>query len=341
MDSWIEGPGRAFKRPLPGSTNYLSAYDRFGRLIRLPDGKPKNKNSSQSGDVDQVKARQSEGGNPALVPDGLDQAAQENDRQDTTKKDSNALPPESLDDLRPFPLNNSFRSQPVLSEELREVIYDQVVNRDRSVREVSVEYNVSMERVGAVVRLKTIEKDWIEKGKPLAKPYARAILKMVPTTPYLGSRTTHESINDLPVHSATRQQIFYPTSESRAFTRVDAAHVFRSGLLPADKRIPHPQLVEREKLEIAQVPKSEVDEIMNEWVAAEAARKQAIEEREKAEEKRLVKTVRAPRWDFKFRDINVDESGKDGRGQKGVGWRYGFPHQDRKRGQVRIPTSVE
>jgi hypothetical protein len=52
---------------------------------------------------------------------------------------------------------------------------------------------------------------------------------MVPTTPLAeaGQRqTAHESINDLPVHRLTDPQIFYPVSESRQFTRVDAGRVF-------------------------------------------------------------------------------------------------------------------
>ena len=47
------------------------------------------------------------------------------------------------------------------------------------------------------------------------------------------------------------------------------------------------------------------------------------------------------RWDFVFQNVSVDHAGKDGRGAKGVGWRYGFPHEDRKKGQVKIPTKVD
>ena len=90
--------------------------------------------------------------------------------------------------------------------------------------------------------------DMISQGKTLAKPYSEAVLAMLPTTPFEAvAGTPHESINDLPVHSATRQQLFYPTSESRQFTREDAAKAFSSTLLPADKRIPHPQLVQLER----------------------------------------------------------------------------------------------
>lgn len=52
---------------------------------------------------------------------------------------------------------------------------------------------------------------------------------MVPTTPLSDDpiqQRRHESINDLPVHRLTDPQIFYPVSESRRFTRVDAGRVF-------------------------------------------------------------------------------------------------------------------
>jgi hypothetical protein len=62
----------------------------------------------------------------------------------------------------PFPLNPAFRSHPVLSEELKEEIYNRIVGSGRSVRSVSAELGVSLERVAAVVRLKAVEKQWIE-----------------------------------------------------------------------------------------------------------------------------------------------------------------------------------
>lgn len=52
---------------------------------------------------------------------------------------------------------------------------------------------------------------------------------MVPTTALATDgepQRPHESINDLPVHRLTEPQIFYPVSESRQFTRIDAGRVF-------------------------------------------------------------------------------------------------------------------
>ncbi|KAI9929940.1 hypothetical protein MW887_011750 [Aspergillus wentii] len=131
---------------------------------------------------------------------------------------------------KPFPLNPHFTSENILSEELRNEIYRRVTAEKQSVRAVSVDLGVDMRRVAAVVRLVELESRWKQQGKPMALPYARAIHEMVPTTPLQeGSearRRPHESINDLPVHRLTDPQIFYPVSESRQFTRVDAGRVF-------------------------------------------------------------------------------------------------------------------
>ena len=50
----------------------------------------------------------------------------------------------------------------MLSEELRDEIYKRVVERGEDVRSVSASLQVEMGRVGAVVRLKTLEEDWVK-----------------------------------------------------------------------------------------------------------------------------------------------------------------------------------
>jgi len=105
MFAWLEGPGESLRYPLPNSTNYLSAYDKRGKLLR--------------------------------------------EGEDT---------PESREDLRPFPLNQHFISESILSEDLRQEIWRRVQVEKKSVRTVSVELGVEMRRVGAVVRLVELEK---------------------------------------------------------------------------------------------------------------------------------------------------------------------------------------
>lgn len=160
--------------------------------------------------------------------------------------------------------------------------------------------------------------------------------------------TTHESINDLPVHAATTQQIFHPTSESRVFTRQDAAKVFDPTLLPADQRIPHPELIEIERERQQGVPREERIARQRERSLKEAEdRAEAVRAKREREERLVTKVAPAEeggkggRWEWRFRNINVESVGRDGRAPTGVGWRYGVPHQDRKRGQVKIPTRVE
>jgi hypothetical protein len=167
---------------------------------------------------------------------------------------------------------------------------------------------------------------------------------MLPQTPLAGPSqkvAQHESINDLPVHPATRHQLFYPASESRRFTREDAARAFSATLLPADKRIPHTQLLQLEKWSVEGISKE--DRIAR-FVALERGQrmeKQDKERKQKAWEERTQKVVPGRRWDFMFQDVSVESVGPDGRSPRGVGYRYGMPHTDRKRGEVKIPTSVE
>lgn len=74
----------------------------------------------------------------------------------------------------------------------------------------------------------------------------------------------------------------------------------------------------------------------------EQALKRAEKERKQAEwEARTQVVVPGRRWDFRFQDVSAEVVGKDGRGRKAVGIRYGMPHEDRKKGQVKIPTKVE
>ena len=163
---------------------------------------------------------------------------------------------------------------------------------------------------------------------------------MLPQTPLKSPPVPHESINELLVHKATIHQLYYPVAESRQFTRADAGNAFEKGLLPADERIQHPELIEIDRLR--QHGRVADNAINSEWAKAEvkdteqaasiAARKQRIEDR--------TRTISTGRWDFKFQDVKVDEASV-GRHVPGIGARYGVPPQDRKKGQVNIPTRVD
>ncbi|KAF2631686.1 hypothetical protein BU25DRAFT_407328 [Macroventuria anomochaeta] len=356
---WLNGPGKQLKEPLPDSTNYLGAYDRYGNLVRAGPGyqrgaaKPQAEGESKLTETTNKAAAPTE---EAKTPEGqesLDELESAARKEEVEKKDAeqddSKLPPETAEDLRPFPLNQYFRSQSVLSEDLREAIYQRVKRDGATVSLASVEFGVSNERVGAVVRLKQMEKEWIAQGKTLAVPYSKAVLNMLPTTPHIdttdpknkGKRPiVHEPINDLIVHPATRQQLWVPVAESRHFTREDAGKAFDNSLLPADERIPHPELVKAERELASGLSFEERRKLAEERFAVETAQKKREEEAREAEI-RAQKVVPQRRWDFVFKDISVESAGRNGRDVRGVGWRYGLPHQDRKKGQVKIPTKVE
>ena len=138
MFSWLEGPGAAFRFPLPGSTNYLNAYDPQGRLIRATNRKREDTESDDDMDNE----------TPSL---------------EKNIQGERAIPKESLDDLIPFPMNRQFRSEPVLSEELRDEIFRLWKEDGKSVRRISADMQVEMRRVGAVLRLKSVEEEWKNK----------------------------------------------------------------------------------------------------------------------------------------------------------------------------------
>jgi hypothetical protein len=156
----MNSTGASLKEPIPGSTNYLGAYDKFGNLVRAAPGWQRKKADDKKEPEKKVET-ETVGGQE--VVDELEMSV----RRDAQKKgkpekeDDNALPPETAEDLRPFPMNKHFRSQPVLSEDLREAIYQRVKRDGATVSLASVEFGVSNERVGAVVRLKQLEKEWI------------------------------------------------------------------------------------------------------------------------------------------------------------------------------------
>ena len=144
MFRWLNGPGAVFRDPLPGSTNYLNAYDLKGNLLRTS----RSRGGAPDGGSDDM-----DGGIEDLVddaPGGQNIAGRR------------PIPMETSDDLIPFPMNRQFRSQAVLSEELKDEIYHRVITLGKGVKTVSAELGVEMSRIGAVVRLKSVEKEWVK-----------------------------------------------------------------------------------------------------------------------------------------------------------------------------------
>ena len=149
-----------------------------------------------------------------------------------------------------------------------------------------------------------------------------------------------EPINDLHIHKWAMNQLWVPVSESRHFTRSDAATAFHPHLLSADKRSMHPELIELEKRVNDGMSREESHELFikatqdqEDRLAEKLAKKKAMEEKA---------TIRhqTPRFEFRIKKVDTNDVGPDGKARDAVGWRYGAPLDDRKRGKIKIPTSV-
>lgn len=209
MYSWLNGPGAVFREPLPGSTNYLSAYDEEGQLLRV-----KGRRASKDDEGDRYEVSEQS----------------EFWKKVSSHGSSPSIPPEKPDDLAPFPRNRQFKSQPVLSEEMKDEIWHRVVDLKNTVRTVSMDLNVEMSRVGAVVRLKAVEKQWVEQVRRVLLSFTVRLMVfcvMRNTSIGLKDQTTgyqiyYNSLNT-PIPSLSSVKLPLPCLIT------DACHVFKLG----------------------------------------------------------------------------------------------------------------
>ncbi len=165
MFAWLDGPGSVFRNPLPNSSNYLSAYDKQGNLTRARQYETEQLKRSYA-DLDEpeefIVERERE---DELSQEEMTKRADQRARRRVERRELEArdwLPKEQARDLRPYPLNRQFRSQAVLSEELRQKIHELVAERGIDIKAVSASFGVDIRRVAAVVRLVAVEKKWVE-----------------------------------------------------------------------------------------------------------------------------------------------------------------------------------
>lgn len=167
-------------------------------------------------------------------------------------------------------------------------------------------------------------------------------MKMLPQTVLGGpDQKPHESINDVYVHSYTTQQLFVPVSESRLFTREDAAKAFGDHILPVDKKLRVPELIDFQKDLLNAVPLKEANKKFLEATAKSEAKMAEREAKRRQAMEDAITRVKTDRFEFRFQEYNAENVGHDGRDRNAIGWRYGVPFNDRKRSQIKIPTKVE
>lgn len=162
MFAWLKGPGKAFRKPLPGSSNYLSAYDRQGNLVRKGreerDDRRRFADLGEDEVVLQARDRQAKLSEEEIQIRASERETRRAELKEMEERDG--LPKEGARDLKPYPLNAQFKSQPVLSEDLRRAINELVTENGIDLKAVSAAFGIDVRRVAAVVRLMEVEKAW-------------------------------------------------------------------------------------------------------------------------------------------------------------------------------------
>jgi hypothetical protein len=85
--------------------------------------------------------------------------------------------------MQPFPLNPSFNPKPPLSNNLKQDLFKTVQKRLASsdkpesvvIRELAQEYNLSMDRLRAIIKLKVAEEKWVRAGNALQTKFAKGM----------------------------------------------------------------------------------------------------------------------------------------------------------------------
>ena len=172
MYAWLRGPGAVFRDPLPSSTNYLSAYDKEGNLLRSRQSELSQSTriladpELSQPEADLITRDRDSGASEEEIAKRSSRRQRLREEKEELEK-RGGVPREKERDLKPYPLNREFRSQPVLSQELREKIWELVVEGGNDIVGVSAAFGVDVRRVAAVVRLGSVEREWREKVSPI------------------------------------------------------------------------------------------------------------------------------------------------------------------------------
>ncbi|KAJ5319140.1 Ribosomal protein S35 [Penicillium brevicompactum] len=120
----------------------------------------------------------------------------------------------------------------------------------------------------------------------------------------------------------------------------------RQILQPADVRIPHPQMVALDRDRIAHpTERRAVAERQAKRVERQDALEQERRDRAQARREKSLKSVspETSRFEYRIQETvyTSETTGSDGRAPWATGRRYGVPHRDRTRGELKIPTRVD
>ncbi|KAG1836591.1 eukaryotic mitochondrial regulator protein-domain-containing protein, partial [Suillus subalutaceus] len=107
----------------------------------------------------------------------------------------------------PFPLNESFRPPPPVSDALRTQIYFSYMAdpEANSVRALAARHHLSIKRIDAILRLKGLEESWKKDGKPIQTGFVQG-MESILGVPQTKIFTTLDESKPVPVQYDTNQQ---------------------------------------------------------------------------------------------------------------------------------------
>ena len=152
MWNWLDGPGQYLRHPSTKGPRHLDMAAAEEDLEEEEEEEEEGAEGERTAPENAERGNEGDGGAPG-----------------SRNAESEKKPPR---EPLPFPQNHHFKSEAVLSEELKELIWQRVTQEKHTVRRVSAELQVEMRRVGAVVRLKSIEKQWEQEVCQAQKPHS-------------------------------------------------------------------------------------------------------------------------------------------------------------------------
>jgi hypothetical protein len=108
----------------------------------------------------------------------------------------------------PFPLNESFRPPPPISDALRTHIYFSYMAdpEANSVRALAARHHLSIKRIDAILRLKGLEESWKKDGKSIQTGFMQG-MESILGVPQTKVFTTLDESKPVPVQYDTNQQV--------------------------------------------------------------------------------------------------------------------------------------
>ncbi|KAI5951269.1 hypothetical protein KGF54_004343 [Candida jiufengensis] len=136
--------------------------------------------------------------------------------------------------LHPFPLNLYSKTSYIITNEMKQNIVDDATTKELHPQEIAHKYGINLQRVEAIIKLNSIEKDFKPKDEIAEdlKSYAKVMRRLFPI--FKGGYTA-DNLTEIPTPHKTLTDRFLTIEENEPFGPIDAAKILN--LEPASKTL--------------------------------------------------------------------------------------------------------